>query len=96
MEARLLPPRERCGYFLNDREGTGHRVVVGNVDGVVSPSVAPLGVPAFYAHRVALLMDMDRVVDVDAVALVPGEVGSVRPDRLVGHDALLRLTRRVQ
>ena len=65
--------------------------MAGNVDGIMSPAVAPLGVPAVYQHRVATFPHMNGVVDMDAVALVAGDVGRVRPDRFHGHDALLRL-----
>lgn len=90
----MMPPCEPCGHLHLHRVGAGHSVSLRYVCCVVMPAVTPTGVPAFYVHGVARLADMDRVMHIDAVALVPCEVGCVCPVLHHGHILRRRATRK--
>ena len=85
----LLPPAELAGHLDFDRVGDRHAVSLGDVCGVVDGAVNIFRVPLRNLHQygvaMLLLADMRRVLHVDTVALVLGDIGRICPDRLDRH-----------
>ena len=85
----LLPPVEFARHFDFDRVGDRHAVSLGDVCGVVDGAVNIFRVPLRNLHQygvaMLLLADMRRVLHVDTVALVLGDIGRICPDRLDRH-----------
>lgn len=88
MDASLLPPRQPAWNFHLHLHRHTHRVRQMLDERVRAQPLHVLSVPALNPHRVAPILNIDGVADVDAVSLMLGDVERVGMGD--GHGDVLR------